>query len=62
MIDTSIDGRLTPADVLRVADVDPRELSVFMCGPQAMLRSFQTDLQRSGVSSRRIHREYFDWR
>ena len=62
VIDTSIDGRLTPADVLRVADVDPRELSVFMCGPQAMLRSFQTDLQRSGVSSRRIHREYFDWR
>ena len=45
-----------------VAGGDPNELSVFMCGPQGMLRSFQTQLRRAGVSSRHIHREYFDWR
>jgi ferredoxin-NADP reductase len=33
-----------------------------MCGPQGMLRSFQTQLRRAGVPSRHIHREYFDWR
>ena len=62
MIDTSVTGRLTPGHVLHVAVGDPNELSVFMCGPQGMLRSFQTQLRRAGVSSRRIHREYFDWR
>ena len=62
MIDTSVTGRLTPEHVLHVADGDPNGLSVFMCGPQGMLRSFQTQLRRAGVSSRRIHREYFDWR
>ena len=62
MIDTSVTGRLTPEHVLHVAVGDPNELSVFMCGPQGMLRSFQTQLRRAGVSSRRIHREYFDWR
>ena len=33
-----------------------------MCGPRGMLRSFQTDLRAAGVPTRRIHREYFDWR
>lgn len=62
MIDTSVTGRLTPGHVLHVTVGDPNELSVFMCGPHGMLRSFQTQLRRAGVSSRRIHREYFDWR
>jgi predicted ferric reductase len=62
VIDTSVAGRLTPGHVLDVAAGDPNELSVFMCGPGGMLRSFQTQLRRAGVSSRRIHREYFDWR
>jgi len=62
VIDTSIDGRLTVERVLAVADGDRNGLSVFMCGPQGMLRSFQTQLRRAGVPSRHIHREYFDWR
>jgi len=62
MIDTSVDGRLTVEHVLAVADSDRSGLSVFMCGPQGMLRSFQTQLRRAGVPSRQIHREYFDWR
>jgi predicted ferric reductase len=62
LVDSRRDGRLTPEDVLAVAGGDPRELSVFMCGPQAMLRSFQNGLRERGVPARRIRREYFDWR
>jgi predicted ferric reductase len=62
LIDTAVEGRLTPEQVLAVADGDRRALSVFMCGPRAMLRSFQTQLRVSGVPARHIHREYFDWR
>jgi len=60
--DTSLDGRLTPERVLAVAGGRPQELSVFMCGPAAMLTTFETQLRQAGVASRRIHREYFDWR
>jgi predicted ferric reductase len=62
LIDTSIEGRLTTERVLATVDGDARELSVFLCGPQGMLRTFQTQLRRAGVPARRIHREYFDWR
>ena len=62
LIDTSVDGRLTPEHVLAAADGDPRALSVFMCGPNAMLGSFQGKLRQAGVPARRIHREHFDWR
>ena len=41
---------------------DARELSVFMCGPEGMLRAFQTGLRAGGVRARAIHREFFDWR
>ena len=61
LIDTSVSGRLTPEHVLATIG-DPRGLSVFMCGPTGMVRSFQAQLQQAGVPSRRIHREYFDWR
>jgi predicted ferric reductase len=61
LVDTSVSGRLTPEHVLATIG-DPRGLSVFMCGPTGMLRSFQTQLQLAGVPSRRIHREHFDWR
>ena len=62
LIDTSVDGRLTTERVLSAADGDRRQLSVFMCGPQGMLRSFQSQLRLAGVPPRQIHREYFDWR
>jgi predicted ferric reductase len=62
VIDTSVEGRLTPERVLAAADGDRSGLSIFMCGPQAMVRSFETQLRLAGVSSRRIHREHFDWR
>lgn len=62
LIDTSAAGRLTPEHVLSTVDGDPRGLSVFMCGPRGMVRSFQTRLRAAGVPARRIHREHFDWR
>jgi predicted ferric reductase len=62
LVDSSVEGRLTPERVLATSGGDRRELSVFMCGPKAMLRSFQTQLRQAGVPARRIHREYFDWR
>ena len=62
LIDTSVQGRLTSEHVLDVADGDRGGLSVFMCGPAAMLGSFETQLRLAGVPSRHIHREHFDWR
>ena len=62
LVDTSLDGRLTPETVLATVGGDPRRLSAFMCGPSAMLKTFQTELRRAGVRSRNIHREYFDLR
>ena len=61
LIDTSVSGRLTVEQVLATAG-DPHGLSVFMCGPTGMVRTFQAELRAAGVPSRRIHREYFDWR
>jgi predicted ferric reductase len=62
LIDSRAEGRLTADQVLAAAGGDPAGLSVFMCGPDGMLRSFQTQFRDAGVASRRIHREYFDWR
>jgi predicted ferric reductase len=61
LIDTSVSGRLTPERVLATVG-GPKGLSVFMCGPTGMVRTFQAQLQLAGVPSRRIHREHFDWR
>lgn len=38
------------------------DLSVFMCDPQSMLRTFQACLQQASAPSRRIDRAHFDWR
>ncbi|HET7744453.1 MAG TPA: hypothetical protein VFK76_06885 [Gaiellaceae bacterium] len=62
LFDTSRDGRLTPGRVLETTGGDVQDLSVFMCGPQPMLRTFQTRLVTAGVPPGQIHREYFDWR
>ena len=62
LVDTSVEGRLTTERVLATVGPPASELSVFMCGPTGMLRSFQTQLRLAGVPARRIHREYFDWR
>jgi predicted ferric reductase len=62
LIDTTSDGRLTPQRVLETVKADPRELSVFMGGPDGMLRQFRKEFRGSGVRAANIHREYFHWR
>jgi predicted ferric reductase len=59
----SRDGHLTAAQVLAKTDSEkPDTLSVFMCGPAAMTRTFQAEFRRAGIPRRHIYREYFDWR
>ncbi|HET7140716.1 MAG TPA: hypothetical protein VFI36_11195, partial [Arthrobacter sp.] len=62
LIDTISEGRLTPQRVLESVKADPRELSVFMGGPDGMLRQFRKEFRGSGVRAANIHREYFHWR
>ena len=62
LIDTSIEVASRPSASSPSPTATASGLSVFMCGPRAMLRTFQTQLRRAGVPARRIHREHFDWR
>jgi predicted ferric reductase len=61
LVDTRVSGRLTVEQVLAAAG-EASGLSVFMCGPTGMVRSFQAQLRQAGVPARQIHREHFDWR
>jgi len=62
LVDTAADGRLTPEAVLASVGTEPRRLSVFMGGPDVMLRQFRKAFQAAGVRRANIHREYFQWR
>jgi predicted ferric reductase len=62
LVDSQVQGRLTVEEMLRVTRGPTDGLSVFMCGPEPMLRAFTKGLRAAGVRSGRIHREYFDWR
>ncbi|MGZ4486882.1 MAG: ferredoxin reductase family protein [Nocardioides sp.] len=62
LVDSQVTGRLTVERVLADAGVEASQLSVFLCGPEPMLRDFQRGLRVAGVRGSRIHREYFDWR
>jgi predicted ferric reductase len=61
--DSVSSGLLTADEVLTaVSGEDPRDLSVFLCGPAPMVDSFVGRFRAVGVSSRNIHREHFHWR
>jgi predicted ferric reductase len=63
LVDTRQQGRLTVEQVLAAVDpADRAALSVFMCGPEPMLRAFTAGFREAGLRKRRIHREHFDWR
>ncbi|QNK81941.1 hypothetical protein [Nakamurella sp. PAMC28650] len=57
-----VDGRLTTEKVLTAVGGDTTASSVFMCGPTAMVESFQSGFRTAGVHGRQIYREYFDSR
>ena len=62
LIDSVSEGRLSSQHVLQQLAGDVTDLSLYMCGPEPLLRRFALDLRRAGVRRTRIHREYFDWR
>lgn len=61
IIDTSLDGHLTPERVLDQVP-DPTGLSVLLCGPQKMTAQFSDAFRRAGVNPANLHHEYFSWR
>jgi predicted ferric reductase len=62
LVDSQVDGRLTVARILADTGAEPKRLSVFLCGPEPMLRAFGKSLREVGVRPGQIHREYYDWR
>jgi predicted ferric reductase len=60
--DTTALGYLTAGAVLDAVADEPRTLSVFLCGPAAMVDTFVRQFRRAGVRNRNLHREHFDWR
>ncbi|WP_052358717.1 ferredoxin reductase family protein [Terrabacter tumescens] len=62
LVDTATDPRLTAEHVLATVDVDSRELSAFLCGPEPMVNALQRDLVRAGVKPANVHREYYNLR
>ena len=41
LVNSTVDGRLTADEVLATAGDDPTALSVFLCGPEGMVRTFK---------------------
>jgi len=62
LVRTREDGRLTAARLLEAVGGPGNDVSVFMCGPTAMVNGLQAGLREAGIPLRRIHREHFDWR
>ena len=63
VIDSTVTGFLTTKTVLAtVGDTASAALTVFMCGPEQMLRAFQAGFHAAGVPRSQVHREHFDWR
>ncbi len=62
IVRSAVDGRLSPAMVLDHVSAPPKDLSVFLCGPEPLVAAMSDGLRAGGVPARRIHREYFDWR
>ena len=62
LVDSSVAGFLTPAQVVdELGGVTPG-LSVFLCGPHGMTKTFRTAFRRAGVTRADIHHEHFTWR
>jgi predicted ferric reductase len=60
--DSAQHGYLTAETIVGTGLGNPRRLSIFLCGPAAMVDSLVRRFRLDGVLSRNIHREHFDWR
>jgi predicted ferric reductase len=55
-------GKLSVEDIERTCSGRIIEKNIYMCGPTAMITSFQWVLRKRGLSSHRIHFEDFKFR
>ncbi|MHB1009619.1 MAG: ferredoxin reductase family protein [Propionibacteriaceae bacterium] len=62
IVRSTVEGRLTPAMILDQVPASPKDLSVFLCGPEPLVSAMSDGLRADGVPAGRFHREYFDWR
>jgi ferredoxin-NADP reductase len=62
MIASRRDGRLTPEQVAAAVPEPHGPVWVYMCGPLAMMRTFEEDLRSLGFAKRRIIWERFEVR
>jgi predicted ferric reductase len=62
LVDSGVEGFLTPQRVIDTVGPITPELSVFLCGPHGMVTAFRTALRRAGVPRTQIHHEHFTWR
>ena len=62
LVASSQGRRISAAYVLETSGADPAAASVYMCGPDPLLRALDADFRAAGVPAGRIYREYFDWR
>ena len=62
LTDTLVDPRLTGEALLATVGGNPKDLSAFLCGPEAMVNTLQRDLVRAGVKAANVHREYYNLR
>jgi len=62
LVDTRTAPRLTAGEVLDRVGVEPRAVSAFLCGPEAMVNALQRDLVRAGVKPANVHREFYNLR
>lgn len=62
VVDTAVEGHLTSERVLAEVPVPVQRISVFLCGPQRMVRQLVRAFRKAGVAPVNIHREYFSWR
>jgi predicted ferric reductase len=62
IVRSTVEGRLTAATILEQVSARPRDLSVFLCGPEPLVAAISDGLRAGGVPTGRFHREYFDWR
>lgn len=62
VVDTAVDSHLTADRVLAEVAVPAERLSVFLCGPQRMVKQLTGGFRRAGVVPVNIHQEYFSWR
>jgi predicted ferric reductase len=62
LISSQLQGRLTPHQVADAVAAPHDDVSVYMCGPLEMMRTFAKELIKLGFTRRNINWERFEIR